>query len=257
MFSTVNSSSRKPLKSYLAWHFDPDFIIDQRDGFDHVDIVIGDADQDRLTRHLNQRQTLLGPQEMLVQNFDLSFLADDVFGFAIFLTTKMNSPAVTSQNKTPLPISRIPRRRRFRSLTPLLVCKTGNLIFGRLVFATVSALPSPAVSGSALLLLRNQLFRPVSSSCSSETVFGLLNVVHRSQPGHQRKQSKCTRENCPQHDLLLYFSCSTRSDGEIMSVKRTPNFSFTTTASPRATNLSLTSTSIGSPANLFSSMTLP
>lgn len=52
-------------------------------------------------------------------------------------------------------------------------------------------------------------------------------------------------------------SCLMRSNGLITSVIRTPNFSFTTTTSPRATSFPFTSTSRGSPTCLFNSITEP
>ena len=51
---------------------------------------------------------------------------------------------------------------------------------------------------------------------------------------------------------VKYFAAP-RNDGFILM----PSFSFTTTASPRATNFPLTNTSIGSPASLSSSITDP
>src|SRR5262249_54057065 len=54
-----------------------------------------------------------------------------------------------------------------------------------------------------------------------------------------------------------HFRPVIRSDGLITSVRRTPNLSFTITASPRAMGLPLTRTSSGSPATLASSTTAP
>src|SRR6185369_10922 len=55
----------------------------------------------------------------------------------------------------------------------------------------------------------------------------------------------------------LHRIFSTLSLGLTISNRRTPNFSFTTTASPRATSFELTKISSGSPASLVNSTTAP
>ena len=57
--------------------------------------------------------------------------------------------------------------------------------------------------------------------------------------------------------LPTYLSVSILSIGLIISVRRIPNFSFTTTTSPFATSLPFTKISKGSPASLSSSNTDP
>src|SRR6185437_13338189 len=92
-----------------------------------------------------------------------------------------------------------------------------------------------------------------------------LNLLERGQSRSarrpERRQKQERRKSEPKNSQgshpALHFSCSIRSTGEMMSVRRIPNFSVTTTTSPRAMSFSLTSTSRGSPANFESSTTEP
>src|SRR5439155_10818679 len=81
-------------------------------------------------------------------------------------------------------------------------------------------------------------------------------VAARDEPDARRTGVAAAPEQSPQEsDHLL--SPARRSDGLITSVSRTPNLSFTITASPRAIGFPLTSRSSGSPASLPSSITEP
>src|SRR5437870_3322890 len=80
------------------------------------------------------------------------------------------------------------------------------------------------------------------------------------QDGENDHQRRAHFEQVLHHvhrGALFYCRCRTRSIGLMTSVRRTPSFSFTTTASPRATNFPFTCTSTGSPANLSNSTTDP
>lgn len=90
---------------------------------------------------------------------------------------------------------------------------------------------------------------------------------HNEQTGNgtqklKRKIRRIDHDRAPisrrtAHPAEDQASCLTLSTWLMISVMRTPNFSLTTTGSPRASNLPFTRISRGSPASLLSSTTDP